>query len=99
MKVMLDTNVVLDHLLMREPSVKTSDEIFELISSDRIFAYLTTNSLTDIFYITKKSLGEIATKKAIRMLIDLLSIVSVDCGECKIIKPDDFLKIVNPNKK
>jgi predicted nucleic acid-binding protein len=101
---MLDTNVVLDHLLLREPHVKISDELYEFISNDKVIAYITVNCLTDIFYIAKKTLGENATKNALRMLIDISTIVSLDCSDCEtaLLLPitdfEDAIVVVCANK-
>ena len=83
MRVLLDTNVVLDHLLLREPNIKVSDELFDMIANDKIEAHITTNSLIDIFYLSKKSLGETEAKKAIQNLINVSTIISVDCNDCE----------------
>ena len=48
MKVLLDTNVILDTFLVREPYDKHSDVIFDLIGGDKITGYINTSSITDI---------------------------------------------------
>lgn len=63
MKVLIDTNIVLDVLLNRMPFVDKSRRIFEAAESGMIEAYLTSNSVTDIVYILRKAyrLEEIRT--------------------------------------
>jgi predicted nucleic acid-binding protein len=54
MKVLIDTNVVLDVLLNRSPFYTNSRAIFELAEQKRIIGYVSASSITDIFYIANK---------------------------------------------
>jgi len=54
MKILLDTNVILDSLASRKPHDKNADDIFDLIAKNHIEGYLNTSSVTDIYYILKK---------------------------------------------
>jgi len=82
MKILLDTNIILDHILSREPHVKAVGRIFELICQDRIEATITANSITDIYYIVSKRLGDIVAREALRNLFIILAIISVDGNDC-----------------
>jgi predicted nucleic acid-binding protein len=46
MKVLVDTNVVLDFFLAREPWAKDADKVFKLISEGKVEAFITANSIT-----------------------------------------------------
>jgi len=54
MKVLLDTNVILDVLLNRYPFYQDSFVIFQLADQGRISGYLSASSITDIFYLLRK---------------------------------------------
>ncbi|MDR0220939.1 MAG: PIN domain-containing protein [Lachnospiraceae bacterium] len=41
MKILLDTNVILDHILSREPNAKSVGKIFDMICKDEIEAAFT----------------------------------------------------------
>ena len=82
MRILLDTNIILDFFLSREPNYKASEKIFELICKEKIQAFTTANSITDIYYISVKKLGEVTTKDAIRNLFNLVSIIDVDGYDC-----------------
>ncbi len=58
MKVFIDTNLVLDVLAQREPFFDDSKRVWELIEKGEVTGYLSATSLTDIFYILKKHLGQ-----------------------------------------
>jgi len=49
MKVLIDTNIVLDVLAKREPYYKNSAEILKLAETGKLTAFITANSVTDIF--------------------------------------------------
>ncbi|GHT40231.1 DNA-binding protein [Bacteroidia bacterium] len=55
MKVLIDTNVVIDWLSKRQPFVSVARRIVDLVESGRIDGYVTASSVTDIFYLSKKS--------------------------------------------
>jgi predicted nucleic acid-binding protein len=54
MKVLLDTNIVLDVLLKRFPFYQDSFKIFQLVDQERIHGCLSASSITDIFYLLRK---------------------------------------------
>ena len=57
MKTLLDTNVLLDLLLEREPWRAEAVAIAEASADGRIEAYVCASSITDIFYISRKLVG------------------------------------------
>lgn len=74
-RILLDTNVILDLILAREPFYESTVRLFKLLlSSDNYKGYITANSITDIFYITKKS---IHYEKVRLMLIELLKYIEI----------------------
>ncbi|MGK7924566.1 MAG: PIN domain-containing protein [Spirulina sp.] len=54
MRVLIDTNIVLDFLLEREPFFQDADLLFQAIASGRVVGYVTATTLTDIFYIARR---------------------------------------------
>ncbi|WP_334310543.1 MULTISPECIES: PIN domain-containing protein [Spirulina] len=51
MRVLIDTNILLDFLLQREPFCHDAERLFQAIDSGQIVGYATATTLTDIFYI------------------------------------------------
>jgi predicted nucleic acid-binding protein len=51
MKVLIDTNIVLDILLAREPFLESAMKIIQMVDNGKIQVYVTANSITDIIYI------------------------------------------------
>lgn len=82
-KALLDTNIVLDAVAAREPFRENAESIFRLIKNRKIAAFITSNSITDIYYIARKSRSEPETRGALRILLDTFSIVDVRGRECR----------------
>lgn len=59
MRVLIDTNIILDFLLQREPFFQNADLLFQIIDSGRIVGYVTATTLTDIFYIARRHIGSV----------------------------------------
>ena len=75
MKLLIDTNVVLDVLLRREPFSKTAAEVLNLTQRDEVREYVSASAITDIYYIANKQMKD---RDAVRDLLKrLLMIVSV----------------------
>ena len=75
MKLLIDTNVVLDVLLRREPFFKTAAEILNLTQRDDVREYVSASAITDIYYIANKQMKD---RDAVRDLLkQLLMVVSV----------------------
>ena len=55
MKVLVDTNIVLDVLLKQAPFYNDSFVIFQLVDNKRISGVLAAVSLTNIFYLLRKA--------------------------------------------
>jgi len=74
MKILLDTNIILDFLLDRDPFFENALKLMKIIDEGKIQAYITANSITDIVYVARKkfSLDEIR-----RVVLDLLEKINV----------------------
>lgn len=78
MRVLLDTNIVLDGLLEREPFVRDAKALFQAIRSGQVEGYITATTLTDIFYIAKKAKGVAVARRDVSDLLALMQICAVD---------------------
>jgi predicted nucleic acid-binding protein len=92
MKIMIDNNIALDALLGRKPFNEAAEKVLTACV-DTHKGYLSVNSLTDIFYILRKSMDVSSVKAAIKKLMELLEIVSLndeDCINALSLPIDDF---------
>jgi len=76
-KVLLDTNIVLDIALKRNPFYDESFHVFSLINKKKIKAYITTTTITDIYYIVKRKLNHNLSIQFIKDLISVVSLINV----------------------
>jgi predicted nucleic acid-binding protein len=53
-RVLVDTNILLDFLLQREPFFQDAELLFQSIEAGQVIGYVTATTLTDIFYISRK---------------------------------------------
>ena len=78
MKVLIDTNVILDVLLNRKPFVEHAALIWRLAELKEIAAYITTTSVTDIYYICGKYKGRKTARDFIGNILDIFSLAGID---------------------
>ena len=73
MKVLLDTNILLDIIEKREPYFSDSYRIFIKSAERKIEAIIGASSVTDIYYVARRNCKD--GKRAIGFIIDMLKIV------------------------
>lgn len=79
MNVLIDTNIILDYLLEREPFFTDSEALFDAISENRVIAYVIVTTLTDIFYIARKQTKSFnRAKQAIELILEVMEVCPVD---------------------
>jgi predicted nucleic acid-binding protein len=76
--VLVDTNVVLDLLLARQPWLAEAQAIWEARDDGRLRSYLSAAALTDIFYVCRKWAGIDPARKAVDVCLQGFSIIAVD---------------------
>lgn len=77
MRVLLDTNVILDLMLERDPWRAEAEAIAEAGADGHLQAHACASSITDIFYISRKLVGADKARRIVRNCLDLLQVVSV----------------------
>lgn len=78
MKIMCDTNVIIDVLLEREPFVEDSCKVLSLCEEHRVDGFVSASSVTDIYCLVRKYTHstELAYK-AIGKLLEIVKVCSV----------------------
>lgn len=75
MKYLIDTNVILDVLLKREPFYKSCASVLTLARRKEIELYVSASAITDIYYIANQALRDRAEVKG--LIVKLIKVVSV----------------------
>jgi predicted nucleic acid-binding protein len=71
-KILIDTNIVLDLLLEREPFIENAIALFKQIEQGNLEGYVAATTITNIFYIIRKTEGrEVALAAIDRLLVGL----------------------------
>lgn len=83
MKVLIDTNVIVDALTSREPWKESAEKIF-LMAANRIMdVYITASSATDIYYLVRKYLHNTEqARQVMGKLYSLVGILAVTGDDC-----------------
>ena len=84
MRILLDTNIILDALARREPFNKEAEQIFLYCEDKLISGHLSGNSMADIYYLLRKHYSDEAIREHLRNLMKLFKIVPVGEKECDI---------------
>ena len=82
MKVLIDTNVIIDNLASRVPFDSDAKVIFNHIATNRIIGYVNISSITDIYYILRKTFNNIDSKEKIKTLMSLFEAIVVTKEDC-----------------
>lgn len=94
MKALFDTNVVLDILLKREDFFKNSFASVIVADYNKYQSYVTSNTITDIYYISCKLIGKEKARELIEQLFGLFKIVEINELDClcayEIPKSEDY---------
>ena len=78
MRVIVDTNVVLDVLLAREPFAGTGAEVFVLVEQSSIEAALCATTVTTVDYLLTQSLPRNEARRALQALLGLFEVAPVN---------------------
>ena len=78
MNVLFDTNVLLDVLARRQPFYMHSARVFALVEKGQLEGSVSTLSLANIFYVTRRLEGAQNARRAVRIVRNVFTLVSFD---------------------
>jgi predicted nucleic acid-binding protein len=78
MALLIDTNIVLDWLLERQPFAENAKRIMEYCINGNLPCYLAGHTLLNIFYITRKEKSSAERKEILLMLCDCFEIIDIE---------------------
>ena len=78
MRLLLDTNIVLDVFLKRQPFYEASKNIMDLSKFEQFDEYVSASTATDIYYITSKNIKDAqATRNLLNQMLKTIHISAV----------------------
>ena len=80
MKVLVDTNVILDVLLEREPFYRASLEILAMSEMGQIEGFVSAITIPTIYYLVRKEVGSDKAREAVKRILAIFKVAPVDEG-------------------
>ncbi len=78
MRILFDTNIILDVLLGREPFVNASAELMSSAERGEISGYLCASTVTTLFYLASKTVGKDQAHMHLAMLLRVFDVAAVN---------------------
>lgn len=88
MKILIDTNVILDVLCNRQDFVNDSLKVFKYCEANQITGYISALSIPNIVYIMRKELDSEKIKEILTTLTSIFTVV--DLRETDLLKAADL---------
>ena len=83
MKIVFDTNVLLDTILNR-PGRADAIRLMLAVSEEKIAGIVSANSITDLYYLARKGIGDQAAREAIFDVLSMFDVAQVDGDACSM---------------
>lgn len=83
MRILIDTNVILDALTGRQPHFDDADKIIKFCADKKVQGYLAAYSISNIFYILRKDLPIEDRRIVLLNLCEILEVEGVDSRKVK----------------
>ena len=81
MKIAFDTNVLLDAIVERG-NYQDAQALVMAVANEKVDGLISANSITDIYYILRKRIGDEKSREAILNLMSVFEIANVDAEIC-----------------
>ena len=78
MKILIDTNIIVDVALEREPFLAESDRILTFVEEGEIQGYVSASTFSDLYYIIRRDKGRDWTLDFWRQLATFCQVATVD---------------------
>lgn len=78
MKILLDTNVIVDVALERSPFLADSDRVLSFVEQGQVEGYISASTFSDLYYIIRRGKGRDWTFAFLRQLSTFCQVATVD---------------------
>lgn len=76
-RVLIDTNILLDVILHRDPWRFEAQAIWNAVRDGRLLGLITATTVTDVHYLVRRAVHGDAAIEAIRECVDLFTVVAI----------------------
>lgn len=87
MKIMVDTNIIIDYLADQAPFADQAEKIIGLCEREDLDGFLTASAVTDIYYIMRKIIGHEKTMESLKLLFSVFEVA--DVGKSDLLRAMD----------
>jgi predicted nucleic acid-binding protein len=77
-KVLIDTNIVVDVALERDPFFTESEQVISLVEEQEIEGFISASTFSDLYYIIRKLKGHTWTLQFLQRMATLCQVARVD---------------------
>ncbi|MGB6300747.1 MAG: PIN domain-containing protein [Rivularia sp. (in: cyanobacteria)] len=78
MKVLIDTNIIVDVALDRDPFFAASEQVLRFVEQQRIEGYISASTFSDLYYIIRKSKGHTWTIQFLQGIATFCQVATVN---------------------
>ncbi|MDB9509797.1 PIN domain-containing protein [Kamptonema animale CS-326] len=78
MKILLDTNIIIDVALERQPFYSESVQLISLVYQRQVEGYISGSTFSDLYYIIRKAKGRDLTLEFVRNISTFCQVATVD---------------------
>jgi predicted nucleic acid-binding protein len=94
MKALIDTNVILDALLAREPFCRAASAVLFAVAEEKCEGFITASSFTDLHYLIRRALKDDSKTREILlgllMVVGILDVTGADCEKAFDLPMPDY---------
>jgi predicted nucleic acid-binding protein len=83
MKILVDTNILIDVAQQREPHLVDSDRVLKWCEAHPGSAFIAWHSISNLYYVLRKPLGDAATRQFIAVMLDFLEVAATGTASAK----------------
>ena len=92
MRILIDTNVILDVILQRSPFDAASYKVLQSAEEKIIEAYIASLAVTDLYYFISKNLGNDKAALAIKALLNIVKLIGITNKDVEKALANPFIK-------
>lgn len=78
MRILLDTNVLIDYLMKREPFKCSAESILNACTSDEMKGCIAAHSISNLFFILRKTFSVEERRDILSVLCQILTVAGID---------------------
>ena len=75
---MLDTNIIVDIALERQPYITNSETVLAFVEQGQIEGYISASTISDLYYLIRKQKGRDLTIEFLRQIVTFCQIATVN---------------------